>query len=156
RPSIRKLLDPVVAAGGGVRDENVPGLVHGDPLREIELPSAAAKASPRGKESPGVRELLDAGVVAVSDEDIPAPIDGNAIRALDLPGPAAQNPNLTRGGPGLEGRHAVRHPPAEGEEEGPGIRELLDALILDVRSEDVPVPIHREAIGADVELAIPA
>jgi hypothetical protein len=35
------------------------------------------------------------------------------------------------------------------------IRELLDVMVLAVRGEDIPVPIHREAIGGGVELAVP-
>src|SRR5262249_42950755 len=56
---------------------------------------------------------------------------------------------------GLEGRHAVLHSPAEGEEEGPGGRELLDAAVEQVGDEDVPAVIHGNATGV-VELPDPA
>src|SRR2546425_13146976 len=39
-------------------------------------------------------------------------------------------------------------------EEGPGVRELLDAVVSVVDDEDVPAPVHGDAEGA-VELPAP-
>src|SRR5207237_462300 len=129
----RELLDAVVVR---VRDVDVAAPVHGDCEGADELPVPATPAAPRAEEGPGVRELLDAVVEHVRDEDVPAPIHGDARGVVELPATAAPYPCLTHGGTGLEALPPVLHSPAEGEEEGACVRELLDALVRLVGDED--------------------
>src|SRR5207245_830298 len=78
------------------------------------------------------RDLLDT-IVAVGDEDVPAPSHGDASGVGELPVPAAL-------------AAALRN-------EGPGVRELLDAVVGEVGDEDVPAPIHGDTSG-EAELPV--
>src|SRR5439155_19517906 len=103
---------------------DVSAPVHGDAAGEGERPVPAAGAAPRGEEGPGVRELLDAGVILVGDEDVSAPVHGDAGGGSELPVPVA--------------RAAPRG------EEAPSVRELVDAVVDDL---DVADPRHAAERG---------
>src|SRR5207249_9376895 len=75
----------------------------------------------------GTGKLLDAVVVAVADEDVPAPIHGDTPGIVELPVPAA---------------HAA--PPGE---EGPAVRELLDATAVEVGGAAGSARIDGDGVG---------
>src|SRR5262249_35708984 len=133
----------------------VPTRIDGNACGVGELPVPGARGPPLGEKGPRVRERLDAVVDPIDDEDLPAAIDGNPIGAGELTIAAARNPRPTRGGAGLDRRHAVLHCPAEGEQEGAAGRELLDAVVAQLADEDVPAPIDGNASGV-IELPVPA
>src|SRR5262249_34955814 len=129
-PVAVELLDAVVAAIG---NEDGAASVYRDPVGELELPVATPLAAPRRQECPGARALLYALIWPIHGEVVPVPIHRDAIGAgLELPIPTARNPGQTRRGAGLEGRHAVRYAPAEGQEKRPAAVERLDAVVQDV------------------------
>src|SRR5439155_836112 len=80
------------------------------------------------------RELLDT-IVAVGDEDVPAPIHGDASGEAELPVPDAWAAPLR--------------------EEGPGVRELLDARVEVGGEDEVAAPIDGDAFGFE-KLPVPA
>src|SRR5262249_35863983 len=130
RPGIRELLDARVA---GVDGEDVSAPIDGDASGAQEAcgdrarpPVPCTEAPPLQAKGPGARELLDASVAGVGDEDVPAAVHGDVNGVNELPVPRSLNPTPARGDAGLEERHAVLYSPAEREEEGPAVGELLD------------------------------
>src|SRR5205823_12913002 len=68
-------------------------------------------------------------VFTAPDHDVPAAIDDDAFAFVNLPAPAVLAAPLR--------------------EEGPGVRELLDAEVAAVADEDVPAPIDGDAFGVE-------
>src|SRR5262249_32771991 len=120
----------------------------------VELPVPCTEAPPLQEKGPGARELLDASVAGVGDEDVPAAVHGDVNGVNELPVPRSLNPTPARGDACLADRHPVLYSPAEREEEGPVVGELLDAGVVDVGHVDVAASVHGDATEAPLELPI--
>src|SRR5262249_13325552 len=122
--------------------EDVPARVDRDPSGGSELPE-------RGAEGAHVRERLDADIRLGRDPHVSERIDSKIIERspieAELSVPVAANPGPTPRRAGLQRWQPVRPAPAEGEEEGSVIPELLDAVVAVLSHEHVPAPIHRHA-----------
>ena len=106
----------------------MPGRIHRDAVRSIELPVAGTAIAPLGDEVAARVELLDAMVVGVGDVEVAADVDGDAARIVELPVPVA----------------GILPPLIE---KGPGVGELLDTLVGPVGHIDLTGAVDSDVVG---------